>query len=183
MHRSIAAAVLLLLCVGLPVFGAEASCRDFRTKIEQRDMREQIDMSRVIAVNSEKLPTFDWPAREPNATFALKGIFCGPSRKGLPTQTMYLVRYKDLRDRESKGRALPAQAFTDGSVESEEEFEIETSEEGRFSIAGLPPGNYAFRVDWEALESQIDFVIFDIRLIPGQAIFLDAPKADVFGGS
>jgi hypothetical protein len=178
MHKTIVItpALFLLLCVGVPTLRAEISCRDYETQIDQRDM------SRVIAVDRTVLPTFNWPATSANEMFALKGTLCGPSREALQSQTIHLVRYTDLRSQDLQEEALPAQAFTDGSARPEEDHEIHTTKNGKFSITGLIPGDYAILPDWEGLENQMEFVVFDIRLIPGQSIFLDAPKADVFGG-
>lgn len=159
MNRFFAIA-LAALALALPA-SAKSACRDFRVQVEKPTEPAVAADSRVIAVDEEHVPTFEFHERSRGGTFAVKGMLCGIDLVPLADRRVQLVRF------ERAGSAGPLTRADLGRQTRRQTYDAVSSADGRFTVSGLPAGEYWIDTDWTELPA----VVYDLRLIPGPATF------------
>ena len=156
-------ALIAVAALALPTTSlAQGVCRDFRTQLTKSEEPVTAD-SRVVAVDEANLPSFEFEEPAANGTFAVKGILCGSDLEPLPDRRIELVRYRSPAETRPLKRAdLPG-------LTRLQTYELVSSSDGRFTVSGLPAGDYLLVADWTELPSA--YVVYDLRLIPGPSRF------------
>lgn len=147
-----------------PALGASADSA-CRTRLEADDYRE-MELQSLLDVKPLVLTSVTFPIGPPGETIALKGILCDNRQRALAGFKLPIVRVE--RTEAAGDGALAPDAIERGEVRVLQTYEVVTSDGGRFLVPGLPPGEYAFRIDWRKIGSES--VVLDLRHIPGPAL-------------